>query len=696
MKMLFRRNPRRGSALLAALIVIVILSFAAAGVLTYSLTTYRNAKRQALLDQAKEVADSEMEYLYYLWKFNLVAKTAVANLSTLTSSGQPNQYCVLQNLGNPTEGVACYDMTQNEQVFAQDFRSNCTVSRNLVYKPIPGVGDGSAQGLVPGTQQIGHNYYFAAYISATVNNPIVGAVTFHSGRNFVFSSTSLFQFAVFYQGNLEIAAGGNMTIGGPISTNASAYMGSQSGYTLTLSDMVYYFQEYNGSTNPMDGETDRLEGTGALTDPVYNPNPEAAAPADQTAQRALQVVQMQSQSSFVGGVDVASDIATYPTAYSNLSGVPDPNEVYRAVIAPPPVDANGNLIPEDPVVAASRMYNTASILITINQSAPGSGNISINVGTATNPTAYNGDFATTAGSSNIITSVRQSVTDPREELNGAAGVNMTTLDVANLNNLLTGPTGALATDPTLAANYNGVVYVYDKTNNANAGAPNTLNAVRIQNGSTTPNVSDQNGNPIGFTVVSDNGVYVQGDYNVTQINANGQTINNPAAIMGDAVTALSYGWQPSESSQAIANRQATNTPAIAANGQNAAWAGTAAGMTVNAAILTGNTPSTTTTNSGGVQNLVRMIEDWYDPDPTHTGTGMVLTLDGSLGQLFTSKYFSGPYLGNAIQAGLPNANDRIYLQPKTRNFLYDTGFKTRSPAGSPTTTNFARGDFFFW
>src|SRR5271167_4353627 len=67
-------NPRRGSALLAAMIVIVVLSFAAAGVLSYSLTTYRNSVRQAVLDQAKEVADSEMQYLYYTWKEALLTK----------------------------------------------------------------------------------------------------------------------------------------------------------------------------------------------------------------------------------------------------------------------------------------------------------------------------------------------------------------------------------------------------------------------------------------------------------------------------------------------------------------------------------------------------------------------------------------------------------------------------------------------
>jgi hypothetical protein len=166
---------------------------------------------------------------------------------------------------------------------------------------------------------------------------------------------------------------------------------------------------------------------------------------------------------------------------------------------------------------------------------------------------------------------------------------------------------------------------------------------------------------------------------------------------------LSATWSPAENPVVggelpISSRQAGPSPIVAANNVVVPAApvnpGTPDGMTVNAAILTGNTPSTSTLNSGGVQNLVRMIEDWYDPNPT--GSGMALTLNGSLGQLFTSKYFTGPYLGNGVQASLPAANDRIYLQPKSRNFNYDTGFKSRLPAGSPTTTNFARGDFFFW
>ena len=338
-----------------------------------------------------------------------------------------------------------------------------------------------------------------------------------------------------------------------MSTNASAYMGSQTGYTLTLSDMAYYFQDYNGQSDPLTGETDRLQGSGALADPIYNPNPQAAAPSNQTAQRALQVDKLTSQSSFIGGVDVATDIVTYATAYSNLAGVPDPNEVYRAVIAPPPVDGSGNLVPEDPVVAASRMYNSAAILITIKQTTPGTPvltgggqNVTVEIGTAANPTAYTAAFPNlTTGATPIVSNVRSQITDPREALGGNTGVNLTTVDINALNVALTGAGGALSSNSALAAAYNGVVYVNDATDNTSI-APSTLSGILIKNGSTTPNVNDQNGNPLGFTVVSNNGVYVQGDYNTTQITAGGTQVNNPAAIMGDAITALSATWTPAE------------------------------------------------------------------------------------------------------------------------------------------------------
>ncbi len=676
----FERNPTRGSALLAALIVIVILTFAAAGVLSYSLTTYRNSVRQAILDQAKEIADGEMEYLYYSWKTSLIGGNAVANVSCL------NPTTLAPNPSSPlvTSGVCSTATTDMVTPFSSNISAGgWSVSRMVVFNPVAGTSDGSAQGLLPGSLETGKNYYFSAYTVASIVNPVLGPIQYHSGRHFVFSSTSLFQFAVFYQGNLEIAAGGNMTIQGPVSTNASAYMGSQPGYQLTIADTVYYFQDYNGASDPLTGETDRLEGSGSLVDPIYNPNPLAAPPSNQALQRADQVVKLLSQTSFIGGVDVANDIATYPTAYTNPQGVVDPNEVYRAVVAPPPTDSMGNLLPEDQVVAASRMYNRAGILITINQ--PTVGLPTVDVGTAANPTAYTALFA--AVIPQIVPQTRQVATDKRELVNGTTNIELSSLDVGKLNDALA---TLMPANPTLQAGYNGLVYVYDNSNNTALSLPNNLNAILIANATTTPNYPDQNGNPLGFSIASNNGIFVQGDYNTTQITVSSQQIFNPSAIMGDAVTAVSQSWSPTESGQPISGRvaipSAPTAGDISSGGVNPASAGTPGGMTINAAILTGNTPSTTTVNSGGVQNLVRMEEDWWTP-------GLTLNLYGSLGQLFVSDFFRGDYLGNSYQASI---SDKVYIQPTTRNMSYDTDFKKWTPNSSPTTTDFSRGDFFFW
>jgi hypothetical protein len=302
----------------------------------------------------------------------------------------------------------------------------------------------------------------------------------------------------------------------------------------------------------------------------------------------------------------------------------------------------------------------------------------------------------------VIQGVRQTFVDPRETLNGTSGVNLTTLDIGNLNTALN--SGAMT--GTLQSNYNGVVYIYDATKSSVEPA-NTLDGIRLQDGTTTPNFNDQNNNPLGFTVVSNNGVYVQGDYNTTPITVAGAQVNNPAAVMGDALTAVSQGWSlaANTSLQPMTGTTSGTREAIAStnfpgNGtyNPAVNAATANGMQINAAILTGNTPTNVAadTNSGGAQNLVRMIEDWYynpfgpmDTDGDGNHVGLTLTLNGSLGQLFTSKYFTGAYPGSGVAHG-------VYIQPKFRVLNYDLNFKNRTPAGSPSTTAFTRGNYFFW
>jgi type II secretory pathway pseudopilin PulG len=738
------------------MIVIVILSFAAAGVLSYSLTSYRNSVRQEILDQAKEVADSEMQYLYYTWKEDILTKAALPGVS-IDNWMQNNP-----GGGTPTPAAAAahnYDITENltpfvgiaQQLFWQG--GQWTISRTVQFQNKNVAGststDGSAVGIMNNTGgQVGKIYYYTAKTRATYKSPVLGTVEFHSGRNFQFSSASLFQYALFYQGNLELAAGGNLTISGPVSTNSGAYVGSSAG-TLTLTNKVFYFQDYNGAPDPTSGETGRLEASGvqniinnqgqpaSLADPVYNPNPQAAPPANQIAQRQQQVIPLVQQQSFVGGVDVQNAIANYPNAYVNpITHVTDPNEVYRAVIAPPPA------VPEDPAVAASRLYSSAGVVITINQS--NASTTTVQIGTAATPNAYYDSSTGTGvlsqsqynmimgGTIDPVTHVatppviRQPVINKRELANGTSSVNLTTVDVAALNDALNNLMPGNTVNNTIPT-YNGMVYVYDKSDNqalaASVPALNTTqNAILLKDGAVTPNFTDVNGNPYGFTVASNNGVYVQGDYNIRQIDVNGTNVTNPSAIMGDAITAVSAGWVPANAgNQLNTGNPATSRIAVSSNypidpsatnaGISPSDAVTSAqypngptptvGMTINAAILTGNTPSyvdpvhpiagvngSLSYNSGGAQNLVRMEEDWYD-----VPGGLTLLLNGSLGQLFTSDYFRGPYRGNSNVASI---GDTIYSQPQYRVVDYDQSFGVRTPFGTPTTTSFTIGPFFFW
>ena len=128
--------------------------------------------------------------------------------------------------------------------------------------------------------------------------------------------------------------------------------------------------------------------------------------------------------------------------------------------------------------------------------------------------------------------------------------------------------------------------------------------MRVANGATLPSS--------GLTVVTPDPLYVLGNY-----NANGPSLNNganvantaPAALIGDAITVLT-SWSDSYS---LANKTATNP-----NGR------AATATTVNAATFEGIVPSTGNNYSGGVENFLRLLQNWSGKTLTYNGSIVVM------------------------------------------------------------------------
>ncbi len=180
------------------------------------------------------------------------------------------------------------------------------------------------------------------------------------------------------------------------------------------------------------------------------------------------------------------------------------------------------------------------------------------------------------------------------------------------------------------------------------------------------NLPTKANNTGGFTVASENPVYVLGDYNSNQAgdpfwgnpNANPDPLAHSAAsIIADAVTLLSNSWTDLNgmvNTTNLGNRPATNTyyRMAIASGKN---------MNFPQPAGTGNDFGT----DGGVHNFLRYIENWGPAS---------LNYRGSLISLYYSEYATGIF----------KCCNLVY-SPPNRNYFFDDDFLIPAdlPPGTP-------------
>jgi len=621
-------KSQAGGVLIATLSFLMILSVGAAAILGLTATSYRLSMRNEVRAQARAVADSEMECLYYQFMTQILLATpptstpdALAALNLVDVSDTPSTardpFLAINRSPNPA----------------------WSVKRSAIYNS----SFDRFFGVVPGTTKQGTvtSITVKIEVSPPPGNYFHDSIVIRLGRRFSTFNTPIFQFGVFYEGDLELAPGANMRIAGDVSANGSIYMGSTPTGTLTLTQKVRYLPP-----GVFNGIADDGSGTTTYRKPGTLVGASLSAPQFTTSQ-ATQVQPLTESENLQGGVDANELVARRPDLF------PTVNDVYRSIIAPPPGTADPNETPvtydstkgDDPTISSQRIYNRAGLRVTVNT------NNTVTIEKVDPVSQIATDVTGTYSSA--INGIAAGVTDMRE----GKTVTMTTVDVSVLKTLL-------------AAHYsdfNGVMYV-----NVKSATTTNPGGVRLINAESTPETVYNT----GFSVATNAGLYIKGNYNTTP-RADG-TIN-PAMIMGDAITLLSYNWNDADSGASMYTGTTLNgtrlgTAPLAADGTHK--------LTIEAGILTGNVPAGASTASGGAQNLVRYLEDMRT-------NSINVVMHGSVGRLFTSKIYTSTFQQPAQPAD-------IYMPPAIRDIQFNSALLSQPPAGSPTTTSFSRGNFFMW
>jgi hypothetical protein len=574
--------------------MIVIMLLGGFIALALDRTSYhaRLANRDRETMRALAAADGGLEQTYALWQ--QVISPLVSQLPTNAD---------LAAVTAPTQsihpGFAAANVTfSNFSLYTEDYLGNPVSTPAAQYmKSVPGYKGWG-----------GYATFYGATLQASLN-AAGGTVQTQVRRHFQRTVMPIFQSAIFYEGDLELHPGPDMTISGLVHTNSNMYAKANS--KLKFMSNVSYAGTYNESL-PYNLET-----------PPNAPYWADDLPSSTSNTKSQQLSQ----------VDRIEPFGASPSQLFDANDSNPNNDGFHELIEPPVTSA---VDPQE--IAALRLYNQASLKINIDSSKP-----------ATDPTRViilnhsNAPVDATTASKIIGALSNQSIFDRRE----ATNVNVTSVDMKVLDATVGGISG-----------FNGVLYIHDVASGKNG--------IRLENGATLNH---------DLTIASDNGVYIQGDFNtggstlsggahdpssVPSNNGNSNDDQSPVAVgynkrsvavAADAVMILSNNWNDANSANDISMR-------------------TAAATTVNAAILSGNVPTTPTNLSGGAHNFPRFLEDWSGKDFTYWG---------SLVQLFPSQSFNSSW-----------GTGQIY-SPPNRRWNFDPQFLQHPPPGSVAGTQYSRG-----
>ncbi len=464
--------------------------------------------------------------------------------------------CVGANQGSG--GFACQSNTFGPRTVTSYVVENpYNLATYPVFKPID-----------PGERYQGLNAQEYEYASYATTKNAQDKVEAQLELRFKSRLVPLFQFAAFYNKDLEILPGPSMVLSGPVHTNGDLYLDGGNG--LDISGQVTTAGNlYRGRKN----DSTCLNRNNRVIDPV---SLRALFPSCPTRRLVN-----------------ASDV----TLWNNMiqMGVP-----VVSVPSPEELDA----------VPGKTYFDKADLRLVLRlnnshvaQAIEVRDTNNVNVAAATaSLAACSGNITGVLGANKAVNAVT-AFRDRRENRN------MTLLDVdmISLLNCLHTNRATIWGGKLLNDNTEGGLVFHFSVSGPDSALQNSRYGVRVRNGAQLRPTVGGASNPIGMTIVSDGAFYLFGNYNSSN--------KIPAAALVDTFNVMSGNWNDANSNSAIGSRVPTNTTQ-----QLAVMAATDSTGGIDGAGGQGGT------YNGGLENYPRFHENW-NGSVTYTYRGSFVSLN---------------------------------------------------------------------
>ena len=694
----------RGSTLLVVLIITVVLGLISASLIGYSLTERRLNHTNMLRFQAKNAAEAALEYAAGETRSRLIRNLnfAANEFSASPISTHTNRLSALLPTG-PTD----YNWVEAANVTL--WVSQVSAATRRYIDP-----NNAGNDFDPLRGQNVSSQAVRFLAQARAESPTGSAVSY-STQSIEIRDAALFNYAIFYNLEMEFHPGPRMTIVGPVHANENSFLTEGGDIyfldTFTTAGTLTIGTKNSPSSRPggrdiyfSTGVDDNGDGNIDLIS-VNNPTINGSAIGTYIDS------QLQSRVGSLNFRDVASQAWNgYVQDSSHGINRQTPPGVLSAAQAHDLIEAP-NSATGTASIEAQKFSNKAGLYFLVE---PG-GNV-LGFHTPADAEEYKSSASRAAW---LATYPQRVITPPPGLVDSQRRmydhrerrwINTVDFDLGVMRTAVLSATPAAPEnfkvngadwdidDPAIDGAWNGIVYVdvevpgvgytssglsyrSNATTTVNQGTGSgTRTAVRLLNASQLPNrrAADPSNAflPEGMTIATNAAVYTIGHYNADgalMADLSDMTTPEagevPAAIVADAVNILSAGWQGTDAvtGQIVPvddlTSSSTTRPA-------------ASHTEVSAAILTGIVETTGTNNnqySGGVENYPRFHENWSNRS---------LRYRGSIVALFTSEVATGVWA------------DARYGAPRREwGFNSMFGSQRRYPPGTPIIRTFRRIDY---